>query len=210
MPEAPIDDWRVARLGYGQSKPIIERMLVATANTPGGPDVNICRVGQLAGPVLRGEKRVWSPQEWLPCLIQSSRWLGKVPRGLRPAEDVDWVPVDVCARVVFELVGVVGSVSSDEKKWKRRKMSKTAREGKGSGAVRVFHVVNPNIVTWSSLLPAICAALSERKQKASLGSGTEEQTQHSQSSRTQLTLHPPCHLLGQTSRLSLSHNGSVP
>jgi len=185
VPEAPINDWRVARLGYGQSKLIIERMLVAAADTPGGPNVDICRVGQLAGPVLRGENGVWSPQEWLPSLIQSSRWLGKLPARLGPLDDVDWVPVDVCARVVVELLGNVGGASAVSRKW-RSKRNLTTRAGTDKGTVRVFHVVNPCTVIWSSLLPAVCAALSGGTQEAS-PDPRDEQTQHL-SSRPNATL----------------------
>ncbi len=52
-------------MGYGESKYIGELLLEAGAEKLGVPAI-VCRVGQLAGPVLKGG--VWSKQEWLPSV----------------------------------------------------------------------------------------------------------------------------------------------
>ena len=52
-------------MGYGESKYIGELLLEAGVKECGVPAV-ICRVGQLAGPVVKGG--VWNKQEWLPSV----------------------------------------------------------------------------------------------------------------------------------------------
>ena len=55
VPEEILGDWRTAKMGYGQSKLLSERLLAEGAKTH-GIKTTICRVGQVAGPVLREEK----------------------------------------------------------------------------------------------------------------------------------------------------------
>lgn len=68
VPEMIMDDFSVARMGYGQSKLVAERLL-ADAATKGQIVSTICRLGQIAGPVRSGsEKGVWTKKEWLPTV----------------------------------------------------------------------------------------------------------------------------------------------
>ena len=65
----------------------------------------VCRVGQVAKPTMEKEgKGTWRRTEWFPSLIVSSVNLGCLPRRLRPIERVDWVPVDVLAVCIGELI----------------------------------------------------------------------------------------------------------
>ena len=56
-------------MGYAESKYISELLLEAGAKESGVPAV-ICRVGQLAGPVVKGG--TWNKQEWVPSVSLST------------------------------------------------------------------------------------------------------------------------------------------
>ena len=132
VPEEEIEDWKAARFGYGQAKLVAER-LVADAARTGSFTGTICRLGQICGPILQGEKGSWPLQEWFPSLIISSKQLGMIPSTLGPLEDLDWVPVDIVSDITIELL--------------------FAEQRQGSTIYN--HIVNPRSVSWSTLLPAI-------------------------------------------------------
>lgn len=144
VPEVELMDWRLARTGYGQSKLLSERLLAHAARRY-GLSVKIVRIGQLAGPVTHGVKGAWPEREWLPSLIRSSLTLKALPKHLGPSDNVDWVPVDLAARVVLELSGL------NEKQPAAIPSSTT----KAKPEPPFFHVVNARITQWSTLVPAI-------------------------------------------------------
>lgn len=141
VPEKVIEDWRVASMGYGQSKLVSERLLAEASRTT-GVKTAICRVGQVGGPVLRGKMGQWNKQEWLPSLIASSKYLRVLPRTLGPLDNIDWVPVDILAKIVVDLL--TGQTENSQRKTKSRNSTNA-----------VYHIVNPNISSWYSLLPAV-------------------------------------------------------
>lgn len=63
VPEAAIKDLACAGMGYGESKLISERLLVAAGNVSGVESVSL-RLGQIAGPVLRDQGH-WNRKEWV-------------------------------------------------------------------------------------------------------------------------------------------------
>ena len=66
VPEKAFHDFTIpAAMGYGESKYIGELLLEAGVKECGVPAV-VCRVGQHAGPVVKGG--VWNKQEWLPSV----------------------------------------------------------------------------------------------------------------------------------------------
>ena len=66
VPESAFHDFAVpAAMGYGESKYIAEQLL-EKAGKDSNVSAAICRVGQLAGPVVKDG--VWSKQEWLPSV----------------------------------------------------------------------------------------------------------------------------------------------
>lgn len=66
VPESGFYDFSVpAAMGYGESKYVAEQLL-DEAGKSSGVSAAICRVGQLAGPVLKGG--IWNKQEWLPSV----------------------------------------------------------------------------------------------------------------------------------------------
>ncbi|KAK6082253.1 Iterative polyketide synthase CazM 8 [Seiridium cupressi] len=144
IPEKTFDSWKTPqRSGYGQSKFVAERLL-DIANKEAEVPTTIYRLGQIAGPT--SEAGVWPKQEWLPSLIASSKFLGKLPETLGQLETVDWVPVDEVGRSVVELATKNHAIQSTE-----------------TGAV-VYHGVNPQKTTWARLAPTIHAHLTHEKQ----------------------------------------------
>ncbi|MCJ1280878.1 hypothetical protein MMC26_000195 [Xylographa opegraphella] len=141
VPEQPFNDFSIPMpMGYGESKYVAERLL-ELANKKLGVSAAICRVGQLAGPIRRGG--MWSKQEWLPSLVASSKYLGKIPTTIPGQDTVPWVPVDATARIIVELV------LSD------------AEETSSSAWTRHYNLVNPHRSSWEALIPTIIKSLGE-------------------------------------------------
>ncbi|KAJ5430722.1 Male sterility NAD-binding [Penicillium cf. griseofulvum] len=129
--------------GYGSAKHVSE-LILDDAVALSGINASICRVGQIAGPVLRGaEKGMWGKHEWVPTLIASSKYLGVLPSTLGSLSRVDWIPVDLLADILVQLAGAATDGSS----------SATAH------TLPVYHAVNPNAVDWASLVPTVAKHL---------------------------------------------------
>ena len=154
IPETALHDWRVAKMGYGQSKLVAERLLIEASRCC-GITVCICRVGQVAGPVMRDTYGEWPKQEWFPSLIASSINLHKIPDTLGPLDVVDWIPVDRLALVLVELLSQHVAVDDLHRVGKKRKRLPP---------LAVYHLANPHTSTWSSLLPSVRNHLGDRVQ----------------------------------------------
>ena len=141
VPEIVLKDWRLAEMGYGQSKLVCERIL-DEASKRGGVNTAICRVGQIAGPILRGKQGEWVKQEWVPSMIASCKLLGKLPKTLGLVDNIDWIPVDVLATIIMELLPI------------KSNPSRATNATVGNHAV-VHHVANPKIITWNSIMPTV-------------------------------------------------------
>lgn len=153
-----------APMAYAQSKHLAERLL-DTASTTSGIRSTICRVGQVAGPVMHEHKSgMWNKQEWLPSLIASSKYLGKIPKTLGPNDMVDWIPVDVLSRVLVELL----LPKDPDTRLAAPKQNGNSVNGEGSlysvpaESAKVYHAVNPHATPWSKLLPAILASFHDQ------------------------------------------------
>jgi thioester reductase-like protein/acyl-CoA synthetase (AMP-forming)/AMP-acid ligase II len=140
VPEQVIHDWLKAEaMGYTQSKLVTECLVAATTAIT---DVNsvICRLGQLGG-VLNHDiwgHRVpqWPKKEWLPAMLASSSHLGAIPASLGSLDRIDWMPVDVAAAALCEIM-FVGSETRE--------------------SCQVYNIVNPQTTTWTDLLPELAA-----------------------------------------------------
>lgn len=190
MPEAVIDDWSLPQpMGYAESKYVSERLLEEAGRVSGVP-VDICRVGQVAGPMSRTGR--WSMREWFPSLIASSAFMGVVPENLGPMEMVDWVPVDSLARVILDLflgqdvqdrndkvdspddgyVDLQGASGDSVVNGSAESASNhiqgetiTTTNPNPSPPTRVYHAVNPQQTTYSALLPTILSRLPPNRKK---------------------------------------------
>lgn len=144
-------------MGYGESKYLSERLLdAAAAASEGQIATSILRVGQIAGPIGLINNPLssfwpdgalpaagkWNEQEWLPSLVRSSATLRMLPTSLGTMDAVEWVPVDVMARMI-----AVDLLSSPREKQQ--------------ASATVYNLTNPAETSWSSaLLPVVREVLS--------------------------------------------------
>ncbi|KAL8722181.1 MAG: hypothetical protein Q9225_001277 [Loekoesia sp. 1 TL-2023] len=139
-PEEPVYNLKVAgELGYGQSKLISECLLDKAAAISGVPSA-CCRVGIVAGPVEKGLGQ-WNKHEYIPSIIISSAVLNTFPVTFPSRERIDWLPVDKLSKVLVEILIA----------------SSRAPQLNGRRETQMYHVVNPNSTSWSSLAPEILA-----------------------------------------------------
>lgn len=134
-------DWATPGAGgYGQSNFVSERLLDVAAREAGVPST-LCRVGQVAGPTATAGE--WPRKEWLPSLIVSSIYLGKVPESLGPRLDiVDWIPVDKLAEAIVEL-----AIHPPRPQEQEQEQEKGLELNPDTGAT-VYHVIaNPHHTT---------------------------------------------------------------
>ncbi|KAL1860034.1 putative NRPS-like protein biosynthetic cluster [Paecilomyces lecythidis] len=132
VPEKPMDSSVVAPQGYAEAKYIAERICLEASRRSQVP-TTIYRVGQIAGPTTASGQ--WNPHEWLPTIVATSKAMWKIPNRLGSME-VDWVPVDKLALIMTEIVSTRHTLQVEDP-W------------------AVFHLVNPERTSWSSLIPAI-------------------------------------------------------
>jgi thioester reductase-like protein/acyl-CoA synthetase (AMP-forming)/AMP-acid ligase II len=134
--EHAYEEWTMPHaIGYAQSKFIAECLLQNAAKDADIP-ASICRVSQVAGPTATAG--IWAKQEWLPSLIASSKYVGKLPTSLGRHEIVDWVPVNAAAQAIVE-------IAADSPK----------TEGGLFNGAGVYHIANPRCTTWGRLLPCV-------------------------------------------------------
>lgn len=167
VPERAIHDVAVPSSGgYGESKYVGERLLETAAQVSGVP-VAVCRTGQIAGPVVRrgGEvKGRWNEREWFPTLVRTSKHLGALPGRIGSMDGADWVPVDILADVVVDLL-------FDNLRELEQGGGEKGEEA-GAGFVQFDHLVNPRMSSYPDVvLPALRRRLGAT---AAGGSGSSE------------------------------------
>lgn len=132
VPEEVINNPEAAEpMGYAESKYVAERVLAA-ARLGSGIHTSVLRVGQIAGPVQSTQGQ-WTPHEWMPRLVKSSLHLGLLPKDLGAMSKIDWIPVDILAQVILE---VVAAAPSDQD-------------------MPVRNIINPAVTTWQDLYPSV-------------------------------------------------------
>ncbi|PWY72566.1 hypothetical protein BO83DRAFT_445576 [Aspergillus eucalypticola CBS 122712] len=119
-----------AHMGYGESKFVAEMLLeMATVSSNGAVPSTILRIGQIAGPI--GQSRAaWNAQEWFPSILTTSKSLGVLPITLGGMESMNWIPVDILAQVIIEIL------DSEEK-------------DEVATSSRVYHLTNPVSSMWN-------------------------------------------------------------
>ena len=131
IPEEPIEDFEAAlSIGYGESKQVAERLLHRAATKSQIP-VSILRVGYIGGPTTTIQIK-WNKHELVRSMLMTSKSIGLIPADLPP---VDWIPVDIAAKIVSELA------FED-----MRDLSCTSK---------YYHVVNPQPVPWRNFIPSV-------------------------------------------------------
>ncbi|CAG8553230.1 15889_t:CDS:2 [Dentiscutata heterogama] len=110
--------------GFGLSKLAIETIITNTFDYLQLEQVSITRVGQITSHTETG---VWDPNEWVPMLLGIAGLSGRMPTF---DANLDWIPVDVAAKAIVDLVS----------------SNTTFR-------IQVFHISNPNpTITWEQYL----------------------------------------------------------
>lgn len=138
VPEAMIHDLSAPEvMGYGESKYVGERLIESYSKLSGTPCA-VLRVGQIAGPVL-STAGSWNAREWFPSLLASSKYLGLLPDSLGAMNTVSWVPVDILAKVIVQLLDVT--------------VSQTVQSFVDEPAV--YNLVNPQVSVWSDLMETV-------------------------------------------------------
>ncbi|EJT96901.1 acetyl-CoA synthetase-like protein, partial [Dacryopinax primogenitus] len=133
VPEEPLDDPAVALgNGYGQSKWVTERVLLA-ATREREMRTTIWRVGQLSGSTANG---AWNTTDWIPIIAKSSVALGGLPAS--PQGTVDWLPTDKGASAIID--SLYTPCSSDKSKY--------------------FNLVHPKPTSWTSVFECMSKELS--------------------------------------------------
>ncbi|KAJ5144342.1 AMP-binding enzyme domain-containing protein [Penicillium atrosanguineum] len=126
--------------GYGKSKYIAEHMCEEAASWLGLP-ITCVRMGQVAGPIEK--PGLWNPTEWFPSLMLSSMYLGSIPDSLgTSADSIQWIPVDVVAEIVVDLVETKGVTSAP-------------------AHATVLNMLNSRSVSWKSLQPAVTRSMQQ-------------------------------------------------
>ncbi|RFU33965.1 hypothetical protein B7463_g2378, partial [Scytalidium lignicola] len=137
IPETIITNLNHAqKMGYGRSKMVSEH-IVNNARRSMGMTAQVLRIGQLAGDGATGN---WNETEAVPLMIRSAVSIGALPK---LDEDVSWLPVDICASTILDLV------FSDRD-------SNVSSSSNVEDPNIVYHILNPQKFHWTrDLLPAL-------------------------------------------------------
>jgi thioester reductase-like protein len=143
VPEDPIgpDPTVALPTGYAQSKYIVERLTqLASTSQNLKQKVVLLRVGQLCGSTRTG---MWNTNEMWPIMFATSFHPGMKCIPVFADKVVDWIPVDVAAKSISEVL-----LSSAK--------SQPEEENKYS----VHNVVNPHSIPWTDLVTMLQASSS--------------------------------------------------
>ncbi|APA11657.1 hypothetical protein sscle_08g064270 [Sclerotinia sclerotiorum 1980 UF-70] len=148
VPELPFEDWSLPQgLGYGQAKFIAERLFISACRVSHIP-ISIYRVGQIAGP--KSSKGKWNEQEWFPLILKSSKYMKILPSTLGPLETIDWIPVDILGKVIYELVTTLSCNSQSQ----ISDSNPTSTSTEPTSTPKIYHLTNPHRTTYSrTILP---------------------------------------------------------
>ncbi|RYP75270.1 hypothetical protein DL771_002490 [Monosporascus sp. 5C6A] len=152
VPEAEISDPGAAMNGYGASKWVAEHLLARAAEA-GVLTLSVFRVGQVGGPVQTfGPGSMWSRRDWVPALIDSSVYLRMLPSDLGLFNDLDWIPVDLLATVLDQLMFNVRPKLVDGQE-------EAGQENNSHEEIHYYNLLNPATERWSKLLPILIKRL---------------------------------------------------
>lgn len=121
-------------MGYAQSKYIVEHLFDYLTREKGMPCI-VERMGQVCADTLAG---AWSIHEQYPLMIVGGGAMLKKMPDLNKLT-IDWIPIDYAASSITDI------------------MLNTTNTPIEQLTGRVFHIVNPNHVSWSDVLQAMQA-----------------------------------------------------
>ncbi|KAK6004847.1 hypothetical protein QM012_007626 [Aureobasidium pullulans] len=152
VPEKVLENMSFSEgMGYAQSKQVSEMLLDHVSQNYHVPST-ICRVGQITGPVQLQKGR-WNDAEWFPSLIKTSIYLGKLPASLGSMGRMDWIPVDILAKAVVEIL-----LGNRVKTGRDSPMASDKRKS------QFVHLLNPHEADWQDILPHVQSSLDKELQ----------------------------------------------
>ncbi|KAI5356517.1 Putative AMP-dependent synthetase/ligase, fatty acyl-coenzyme A reductase, NAD-binding protein [Septoria linicola] len=173
VPEDKLDDLAVTeKSGYAQSKLVAEHLFEVASKRFQLP-TTICRLGQIAGPV-RSESGLWSQQEWFSSLLLSSKAMGMLPDSMGAMGRIDWIPVDVLADILTEVINDSGSEPSNDDhevslgQEKGQTPEACPPKSSASSDVNASGVSTPELTGYSTPASSICSATSRLADSAQL------------------------------------------
>ncbi|CDH50373.1 l-aminoadipate-semialdehyde dehydrogenase [Lichtheimia corymbifera JMRC:FSU:9682] len=128
----PQDPHVAMPIGYAQSKYIAEHLFDYLTREKGMPCI-VERMGQVCGDTVNG---TWSIHESYPLMmVGGGAMLKKMPNVSKMT--INWIPIDYAASSITDIMLNTTATPIEELKG------------------RVFHIVNPNHVSWSDVLQAM-------------------------------------------------------
>ena len=97
--------------------------------------MNIFRVGQISGDTKNG---IWNTSEMAPMMIYAGA--GRLKKMPDVGNAINWIPVDVCSGSLVDLV------------------MKSSFDVSISGDARVYHLLNPHVISYEEYLDGIRSA----------------------------------------------------
>ncbi|KAK0122143.1 hypothetical protein ONS95_010404 [Cadophora gregata] len=149
--------------GYAQSKYIIERITQTASHLLSLP-ITLLRVGQLSGHTQTGH---WSTEEMWPIMFATSFHPSMNALPLFPEKKVDWIPVDIAARTITDILLSSSPVLPLEGALPGTQIG-CQDEKNESKIYNVHNIVNPHSIPWSSLI----AMLQSQRQIQNTSSST--------------------------------------
>lgn len=128
----PQDPHVAMPIGYAQSKYIAEHLFDYLTREKGMPCI-VERMGQVCGDSIKG---TWGIQEQFPLMmVGGGAMLKKMPDLGKMT--IDWIPIDYAASSITDIMLNTTTTPIEQLRG------------------RVFHIVNPNHVSWSNVLQAM-------------------------------------------------------
>ncbi|EJT98656.1 acetyl-CoA synthetase-like protein [Dacryopinax primogenitus] len=126
VPEEPLDAEVALGTGYGESKWVVDRIMIE-ASKQRGLRTTTFRIGQLAGSMING---AWNTTDWVPHIVKAACILGSLPL-MDDDSVVSWLPADAAALSIVQ-----------------------AMEAATPGN-RTLHVCHPYPTTWNFVMETI-------------------------------------------------------
>lgn len=128
-------------IGYSRSKWVAEHIChnawEDSNKTHEGLSVHILRIGQLCGDTENG---VWNMKEAIPLLLSTKELIGCLPR---QNAKVDWLPVDIAAKSILDIVSSAGRETENTKGRNQNGDRAWNIPRSTAHSFDVYHVVNP-------------------------------------------------------------------
>ncbi|PNH39895.1 hypothetical protein VD0004_g7021 [Verticillium dahliae] len=135
------DPAHAQNMGYARSKWVAEHIVKAAAFST-GMEARVLRSGQIVGDSVQGK---WNATEAIPLMFRAAVTIGALPA---LDETPSWLPVDLSARAVLELIELAEPGSKTDGYFELR-----------DGPDVIYHVQNPTTTRWTEdVLPALARA----------------------------------------------------